>query len=206
VADALAAIGDAARKSEEDLWREFEADRPQILGALLDAVAHGIKTLPGIKLERLPRMADFAKWSNACEEALFKKGTFAKAYSDNITETITKVVENDLVATAVMRFFEQIRDKAILARPKWEGSSSELLDQLCAVTPDQTTRGREWPQNARALSSKLRRIAQPLRHLGIDVDFGRTDEGRFIAVTEFTGVPAKIEEGTAREGRPSPNF
>jgi hypothetical protein len=63
----LEQIPDASRRAEEEFWEAFEAARPRILGALLDGVAHGIDRLPRIRLERLPRMADFANWAVACE-------------------------------------------------------------------------------------------------------------------------------------------
>ncbi len=40
-------IKPAARRDERQFWREFEAARPRILGALLDAVALGLKQTPG---------------------------------------------------------------------------------------------------------------------------------------------------------------
>ena len=43
---------------QQELWATFEAERPRILGALLDAVVEGLATLPQTKLEKLPRMAD----------------------------------------------------------------------------------------------------------------------------------------------------
>jgi hypothetical protein len=36
--------------------------RPRILGALFDAAAHGLRRLSRVRLERSPRMADFALW------------------------------------------------------------------------------------------------------------------------------------------------
>jgi hypothetical protein len=54
---------------------------PRILGVLLDAVAKGLGELPHTKLDKLPRMADFALWATACETALWPKGTFCSAYS-----------------------------------------------------------------------------------------------------------------------------
>ena len=65
----LAPIAEHQRRPEHALWREFELARPHILGALLDAAAHGLHMLPRVRLERLPRMADFALWATACEGA-----------------------------------------------------------------------------------------------------------------------------------------
>src|SRR3989454_6587328 len=65
----LAPIGEAQRRSENDLWREFEIARPRMLGALLDAVVRGLRALRRVHLGRLPRMADFALWAAACERA-----------------------------------------------------------------------------------------------------------------------------------------
>jgi hypothetical protein len=56
----LAPIGEQHRRSETELWREFEIARPRILGALLDAAVCGLQALPEVRLSTLPRMADFA--------------------------------------------------------------------------------------------------------------------------------------------------
>ena len=65
----LAPIADGDRRPEAELWREFEIARPRILGALLDAVVHGLRAINQVQLEALPRMADFALWAAACETA-----------------------------------------------------------------------------------------------------------------------------------------
>jgi hypothetical protein len=67
----LPPVADARRQPERELWRQFELARPRILGALFDLVAHGLRTLPDIGVDRLPRMADFALWAAACEPARF---------------------------------------------------------------------------------------------------------------------------------------
>jgi hypothetical protein len=41
----LGPIGEEQRRSATELWREFELARPAILGVLLDAVAHGLRTV-----------------------------------------------------------------------------------------------------------------------------------------------------------------
>jgi len=66
----LEPIADERRRTERELWGEFEAMRPCILGALFDAAAYGLRGLSGVRLERPPRMADFALWATACETAV----------------------------------------------------------------------------------------------------------------------------------------
>src|SRR5262249_3958029 len=97
----LGPIGEEQRRSEAELWREFEAARPQILGALLDATAHGLRVLSGVRLDRLPRMADFALWATACETALWPAGTFSRAYARNRITAIQDVVDADPIAACV---------------------------------------------------------------------------------------------------------
>src|SRR6516162_5466592 len=72
----LSPIGEEHRRSETELWREFERARPAILGALLDAAVHGLRTVGSVQLARLPRMADFTLWATACETSLWPVGTF----------------------------------------------------------------------------------------------------------------------------------
>jgi hypothetical protein len=77
----LASIADTDRRPEAELWQEFGLTRPRILGALLDAVVHGLRAINHVQLdELLPRMADFALWAAACETAFWPAGTFARAW------------------------------------------------------------------------------------------------------------------------------
>lgn len=109
----LPKIGEEARRDEETFWPEFESAAPAILGALFDAVAHGLKALPDVKLDRKPRMADFAKWAVACEGALpWQKGTFMAAYDANRLDVVDAVLEADPVALAVRAL--------LLKRPEWD--------------------------------------------------------------------------------------
>src|SRR5438067_8772661 len=97
----LAPIGEAQRRPESKLWREFEVACPHILGALLDAVVHGLHTLGRVRLDRLPRMADFALWTAACGTALWPAGTFSRAYAANRRTAIEAMIEADPVAVCV---------------------------------------------------------------------------------------------------------
>ncbi len=143
--------------------REFEAARPVILGALLDAMACGLRRLPGLRLGRLPRLADFATWATACEAACFHDGAFMGAFNRNREESIRTVLEADVVATAVLQFMD-IRDE-------WEGTATELLGHLTAIVGEAATKRKTWPPAANALSGRLRRAAPFLRKRGIGIEW-----------------------------------
>lgn len=164
----LEAIPEERRRPEAELRAAFEADRPKILGGLLDAVAEGLRRLPTVHLPRLPRMADFARWASACETAFAEEGTFVRAYDDNREGAVEQVIEADPVASAVRMLVGQ--------RGEWSGTASELLDVLGDLVGERTRRAKGWPANPRALSGRLRRAATFLRQLGIDITFLK--EGR----------------------------
>jgi hypothetical protein len=164
----LAPIVEADRRSEAELWREFEVARPRILGALLDAVVHGLGVINQIHLDGLPRMADFARWAAACETAFWPAGTFAHAYAANRRAAIESIIEADPVATCVRKIMGE--------RTSWTGSAADLL-RLCAESArGETSISPPWAKNPRALAGRLRRTQTFLRMLDIEIAFGR--EGR----------------------------
>ena len=165
---AMEPIAQEQRRAEAEFWASFEVERPRILGVLLDAMAQGLKRLPETRLDKLPRMADFALWVTACETALWPAGTFCQAYAANLATAVEDVIDADLVASAV-------RD--LMARqPAWAGTATELLGALKAIAGEHYVKSKSQPENARALSGRLRRAATFLRKIGIDITFGK--EGR----------------------------
>jgi hypothetical protein len=164
----LEAIPEERRRTEQELRAEFEEKRPLILGALLDVVSHGLRRLPDVRLDRLPRMADFARWSTACETAIWPEGTFRSAYCDNRDDAVAGVIDADPVAAAVRSL--------MTSRTEWTGTASDLLGALAGLVGDAQRKSRSWPDSPRALSGRLKRAATFLRQVGVEVDFSR--EGR----------------------------
>ena len=147
----LPSLSEAQRRPEKELWREFELARPCLLGALLDAASHGLRALPAVNLDRLPRMADFALWATACETALWPSGTFAHVYASNRTAAIDDAIDADPVAACVRELMAE--------RGSWTGSAADLLraGADCSRTVferrhrlAQKSPGARWPPAARA--------------------------------------------------------
>ena len=161
----LEAIPEERRRPEQELWAAFEAERPRILGALLDAVAKGLAMLPQTRLDKFPRMADFALWVTACETALWPTGTFGSAYRGNRDEAVEGVIEADAVAAAVHAL--------MTARTEWTGTASDLLGALAELAGERVTKSKSWPDSPRTLGGRLRRVATFLRKAGIEIDCSR---------------------------------
>ncbi len=77
----LPSISDAQRRDESRFWSGFEQARPLLLGALLEIVTVALRNEASVILDKMPRMADFAKWIVAAEPACpWAPGTFLEVY------------------------------------------------------------------------------------------------------------------------------
>jgi hypothetical protein len=158
----LEMIPDNERKLEKEVWAAFRDAVPGMLGALYTAAAHGLKRLPDLRPNRLPRMADFALWGIACEPA-DQNGAFLKAYDNFRDDAAGFVLEGNLVAEAVRAFMAGTTDVV-------NTTATELLEALSANVPEHVRRDKaRWPQSPKGLGSRLRSIAPPLRKVGLDV-------------------------------------
>jgi putative DNA primase/helicase len=161
----LRPIPEDERRPEDELWAEFEQAWPRIFGALLDAESRALGNVASIKLERAPRMADFAKWITAAEPGLgWEPGTFLEAYRENRRDVSDAAFEADAVAVAI--------DKLITAeRPDgFHGTSTELLSAINNVIPETTRKSKYWPENAAKLGTRVARAAPLLRAKGYVVE------------------------------------
>ena len=176
-------IPEQSRKTEQELWERLGEVHSQILGALLDAVVHGLQRIAETRLESLPRMADFAIWATACEGALWPEGSFWSAYTGNRDEAVDSVIEADPTASAV---------RSLMAtRTAWTGTASQLLATLSEEVGEKVTRAKTWPATPRALSGRLRRAATFLRKSGIDVSFQREGRSRTRTIYIFNEPDAQ---------------
>lgn len=190
----LDAIPDERRKPEAELAAAFEVARPRILGALLDAVSHGLRTLPRTKLDRLPRMADFALWATACECAYGPAGTFMLAYDGNRADAVALAIEADPVGNAVLTLATN--------RTVWTGSASDLLDALKTQAGELAAKAKSWPASAEALSKRLRRLATVLRLAGVDVQFTKAASRKRSRTIIICHAEREVEKPSEPSARP----
>lgn len=153
-------IPDRQRRTKDDFNREFEEARPRIFGALLDKVSEGLRNLPNIVLERLPRMADFAKFGTAAF------GTeFSERYNNLREESNMLTLESSSIGSLILRHMEEYST--------WEGTASEFLSILEDMVSDQTRTSKYFPKEPNQLSRELNRLKPNLRAVGIGISRGK---------------------------------
>lgn len=191
----LPRIDETARQEEKDLYAAYEQERPLILGALLAAVSSALKRLPEVRLARKPRMADFATWATAAEEALgFQGGAFMEAYSGNRSNAIHETLESDPVGSVILAW---ISDEA--AAYEWNGTNKTLLGFLDQKVEEGTKKSKPWPKTPRALSSRLRRLVTFLRESGIEIILADpADKKRAMTIRRMTPHSTAPTAATAR--------
>jgi hypothetical protein len=184
----LPPIPEDRRQPEEEFNARLEAARPRILGALLDAMVVGMRNRGAVRLTKLPRLADFATWATACEPSFTHEGGVMTAYAENHRETVTSVLEGDVVCVALLKFLDA-QSGSSQQGYTWTGTAEALLAQLATHAPAGATRS-GWPVNPQALSGRLRMSARNLAQVGVSIERGRTKAARFIRISRGVGADA----------------
>lgn len=158
----LCRIDESDRRELRELMREFANDIPYILGGIFDTLSKAMKIYPTVKLDKLPRMADFARWGYAIGEALGGLGNeFLEQYRENQNSRNIEVIHSNVVATLIVELMKN--------RYEWKGLISELHRVLeenflqCGIS----TKCKEFPAKPNALSRKIKEIESNLKEVGI---------------------------------------
>jgi Domain of unknown function (DUF3854) len=179
-------IPEERRRPEAELWTEFDACWPDLLGTVFDEVAGGLRELPNVNLARLPRMADFARFAVGCETGRAEgDGLFLVAYMENQAGANEQVLDESLVAVAVKQF--------MAGQDEWRGTATDLLNLLKGLVAEDQRKDSDWPKKPNGLSNKLKRLAPSLRRATrIDVRIGEKGPDRkrtrLITIRRLTDI------------------
>ena len=141
---------------------------------MLELLAATLKQIPNVKLQKKPRMADFAILGYAMEKALgLQDGSFASAYESNRKDNITAAMEHSPIVVAITQY--------INARKDYEGNYEELYQQL---TRHYKKYGSSWPKSSKGLANQLKRHIPALSIMGIEVicDSHRKRDGYHVSI------------------------
>ncbi|SEI48478.1 RepB DNA-primase [Azotobacter beijerinckii] len=149
------------REEEAALWAGYDAERPRMLGALLDIAAKALELLPNMQIppaER-PRLLDFARLGMAVAAAVGRPpGDFLAEFNAARQESLARTIDSSPVASAVLTWLEKVP----AGRTAPAGTLMTELSMHRGGNMD------TWPKTAKGFADALRRAAPALRQLGIE--------------------------------------
>jgi hypothetical protein len=174
------------RMPEKKLWDAFEKARPKILGALYTAISTAIRNLPTTKVKDLPRLADFALWCQAAEEAtgLVKKksdkGIILRTYAQARDAAVEELLSDDTAQKVI----------AFAPTKEWSGTGKKLADLLeLGLTKD---------REVKEFVGDLRTLQTALESRGVLVGFRLSHGRKLITVKKMPSIkkaqPSRIKK------------
>jgi hypothetical protein len=140
-------------------------------------------------------MADFSLWAEACGRGIgWPAGAFLVSYAEN------RAGANDAVL-ADSPLVEPLR-RLLADSVTWEGTASELLDELTRRVGEAAARRPDWPKLPHVLSGRLRRLAPNLRASGLELSDGRTAGRRMLRIVR--SEPGRGGASLASPASPAP--
>jgi hypothetical protein len=176
-------INATARRTEDSFWSEFEDEYSQILGALYSATGRAMQILEEIRLEKPPRMADFARWGCAIEKVLgYADGQFLSEYEANRADANAVALEASPIA-------DLIRDY-LLHSTTFSGTARKLLQELTRFA-EAGEKGKQkgvlkhpdFPKSPNALSALIARIEPNLLTENISIERTRNGNNKIIKLS-----------------------
>ncbi|MFC2045587.1 hypothetical protein ACFLUH_02800, partial [Chloroflexota bacterium] len=174
----LPTISNDKRRTEADMQKEFERVCPLFLASLLNAVSLALGNVGTVKLNGMPRMADFAKWVIAAIPALgVVPNDFLSAYGKNIQDIHELALESTPVGRAIIILAGEIPKGG-----EWVGTATELLDKLSFDVGETAEHRKDWPKSAKALGGILNRLTPNFRARGVEITRNRGSGERLIYI------------------------
>lgn len=158
------------RRTERELWPNFTAATPKILGSLFDAVSAGLRCRDGVDIEEPPRMADLAEFMTAVEIGLeLEVGRFTNLLLDHQRKALIDLATGSALAELIA---------TIAYRDTFEGTATALMDVIVAEISSKGPWPPGVPRAPNRLVGALRRLLPALREMNIvvDLDYSR-DKG-----------------------------
>jgi hypothetical protein len=188
----LKPIDKRQRRKLKSLYKDFERILPHLLGYIFDVIVKVLGRIGEVKLDELPRMADFAEIGELIAICLgYEKGKFTEVYNANIGFTNEEAINASPVATAIIHLMS--------TQAVWSGMCMELLSKLndlTSRTPDISwiSRNKEWPKTPRALSDRLNEVIPNLRDIGIIVhrEYDNHRKSDTITITNNNYQPTEL--------------
>jgi hypothetical protein len=144
------------------IHEQFELEKPNIIGGLLNCFVAALKHLPTVVIEakHQSRLVEFVKLGLSIEQSLnLEKDSFIRAYQSSRSEAITRTLDTSPAAAALIEYCNKA-DLEII-----EMTTQQLFTKVSELKPMYTD---AWPKSSRGFAETMRRYAPALRQMGIN--------------------------------------
>lgn len=171
----LSRISDELRTDEGTLFSRFNADKQYILGGLFKALSSTLAVAATLKLKASFRMADYALFASAAAVALgFSAEDFMRAYQHNIVRQNQIALDHSPIAQVLIKFMQ--------GQKNWEGSSTDLFEQLQKFVKENTSLSYFDLKDVRWLWRLIKEVRVNLQAIGLEVEHKEINSGSFIKI------------------------
>jgi hypothetical protein len=188
------------RKTKRALARAFRALHPRLFGALCYCASRALRDLDGTEVPESIRMQDAGQFALAAAAA-------AGIAAEEIENAFARATDDADVTVAEDPVVEAL-DAVVSAYQPWTGTTGDLLDALTGHASDvdldsgkpRKKLPKHWPETARGLSAKLRRLEPTLKRAGYTIEFptgsgsGKGGKQRVLTVTRAAEVWPDLED------------
>jgi hypothetical protein len=162
------------RRSDQDMWEEFEEDKPKIFAGMLNTISGAKLWEPYLTMHKKPRLADYARFGACVASVLgYSENDFVRELLRNVEhDKQRELIINDPISMAVVSLIDENGD--------FEGTTGMLANALnrYIVNPSQKT-------SAGSLGINLKRIASHMSAAGITIEkLKRSNEGSRCRITK----------------------
>jgi len=161
----LERIPTEGRRQEREVMEEFNAALPGIMGGIFSTLAKAMTIFPTVRLDNLPRLADYAMWGYAIAEALGGHGDqFLADYAGNEAAQTEEILGHNTLAGAILNAMEGLA--------KWETTVGEAWKGLMAAA-EPAKGDRTFPAKPGDMRRSLERLKVTLAEAGISYEYGK---------------------------------
>lgn len=160
----LERIPETEYRPEEEMWAEFEAEHPKLLGAVFKTLSGALRAKETLSLDRRGRLADWSEYAAAVYEVM---GWGAEKFTEDWGRVVKiqnqGTLEGSSLAQAILHYME--------SRAEWEGLSTDLHAALEVEAEEMNIdvkRDKSWPKSPSWLWRRTKEVKPLLTALGID--------------------------------------
>ena len=163
------------RKTDSEFWRDFEKDRPLILGAIFRVLSKAMAMMPEIKTTSLHRMADANREFLAIALALgMSEDAFQKILWDNSKKLQAAYAQNNPFVDCVASY---VKLKGSVYK-----SASEVYGEVLASIPGNRN---FFPDSPSAFSRRLNEEKDALEQVGIQFSKAKRSDANYIRLEKI---------------------